>query len=108
MRRLVLLCALLCASCGSQRFKGPTFLAALGAMAASGGVALMSVGDRERFKPMEQAGGISLAAGLGMIIAAGYWISVANRCETDSDCAEKESCQSLVTPAGKIAQCVGK
>jgi hypothetical protein len=94
--------------CGSNRFRGPTFLAAVGAAAAGGGATIMAVGSREQLSELDRAGAISLAAGVGMIIAAGYWISVKNRCETDSDCDEKESCQHLVTPAGQISQCVGR
>jgi hypothetical protein len=104
---LVVGLALLQSACGSNRFKGPTFVAALGAMAAGSGVALMAVGDRENLSPLEQGGAIALVSGVGLIVLAGVWLSIQNQCDTDSDCAERESCQELVTPAGRMAQCVG-
>ena len=108
-RRAVLVAFLLVAfasGCGSNRFRGPVFLGVLGAAAAAAGGSLMAVGSREGESIFERSGAISLAAGFGLILAAGWWMNLQNKCEADSDCDEKETCSSYVTPAGQIQQCV--
>ncbi len=102
----LLLVVALAGGCGSNRFRGPVFLGVLGAAAAAAGGSLMAVGSREGESIFERAGAISLAAGFGLILTAGWWMNLQNKCEVDADCDEKETCSSYVTPAGQIQQCV--
>ena len=107
-RLLLSLCLLaaLATGCGSNRFRGPVFLGVLGGAAAAAGGSLMAVGSREGESVFDRAGAISLAAGFGLLLAAGWWMNLQNKCAADADCDEKETCSSYVTPAGQIQQCV--
>ncbi len=102
----LLLLVTLASGCGSNRFRGPVFLGVLGAAAAAAGGSLMAVGSREGESIFERSGAISLAAGFGLILTAGWWMNMQNKCEADADCDEKETCSSYITPAGQIQQCV--
>ncbi len=105
-RLTLCLVLVLATGCGSNRFRGPVFLGVLGAAAAAAGGALMAIGSRENESLFQRSGAISLAAGFGLILTAGWWMNLQNTCEADSDCDEKETCSSYVTPAGQISQCV--
>ena len=102
LRPLVLL---LLVSCAPARYRAPALLAGTGAVLAGGGAVAFAAGDRNDERGAETAGALSLALGLGALLAAGIWAATRATCEVDADCAETELCERLFTTAGPYGQC---
>src|SRR5215475_4906020 len=99
---------LLLTGCAPARYRAPALLAGAGAMLAGGGAVAFAAGDRNAERGAETAGAISLAVGLGALIAAGIWAATRASCEVDADCAETELCARVFTTAGPYGQCVAR
>ena len=106
---LALLVAGMLVACGcGGHHRGARTLGGLGAVLAVGGGATWVVGERRDQRALTNAGVVSTAVGIALLVAAGGWMAASVSCESDPDCPENQHCREIPPPpgGGPYKQCV--